>query len=94
MLTPGSRLPLSSRLISGRFDPAAFAPQLQERFGADVETLRQRAGSSLYALAERSQLDHDDLTAILEGESKASIGTTYPSRRSPPASTPPTSTAA
>jgi transcriptional regulator with XRE-family HTH domain len=51
--------------------------QVQERFGANVETLRQRAGLSLHALAERSQLDPDDLTAILEGESEASIGTTY-----------------
>jgi transcriptional regulator with XRE-family HTH domain len=51
--------------------------QVQERFGANVETLRQRACLSLDALAERSQLDPDDLTAILNGESEASTGTTY-----------------
>lgn len=51
--------------------------QVQERFGANVETLRQRAGLSLDALAERSQLDPDDLINILSGGSEASATTVY-----------------
>ncbi len=51
--------------------------EVQERFGANVETLRRQAGLSLDALAERSQLDPADLTAILNGDSEASTNTIY-----------------
>jgi transcriptional regulator with XRE-family HTH domain len=51
--------------------------EVQERFGANVESLRQRAGLSLDALAERSQVDRNDLTGILNGESEASTNTVY-----------------
>jgi transcriptional regulator with XRE-family HTH domain len=51
--------------------------EAQARFGANVEDLRQRAGLSLDALAERSQLDRADLNGILNGESEASASTAY-----------------
>jgi transcriptional regulator with XRE-family HTH domain len=51
--------------------------EAQERFGANVEALRRRAGLSLDALAERSQLDLTDLTDILSGESEATATTVY-----------------
>jgi transcriptional regulator with XRE-family HTH domain len=49
----------------------------QTRFGANVEELRRRAGLSLEALAERSQLDRADLAGILGGEIEARAGTVY-----------------
>jgi transcriptional regulator with XRE-family HTH domain len=51
--------------------------EVQERFGANVENLRQRAGLSIEALADRSQLDPDDLTRILNGETEASANAIY-----------------
>jgi transcriptional regulator with XRE-family HTH domain len=51
--------------------------QVQERFGANVETLRQRAGLSLDALAERSELDRQQLAEILSGDAEAGANTVY-----------------
>ncbi|MCW2981571.1 MAG: hypothetical protein JWO14_3298 [Solirubrobacterales bacterium] len=51
--------------------------QVQERFGANVEGLRQRRGMSVEALAERSELARGNLTEILSGKAEASANTVY-----------------
>jgi transcriptional regulator with XRE-family HTH domain len=51
--------------------------EAQERFGANVEGLRQRRGMSVEALAERSQIGREDLAEILSGEAEATANTVY-----------------
>ncbi|HJZ36884.1 MAG TPA: helix-turn-helix transcriptional regulator [Solirubrobacterales bacterium] len=51
--------------------------EAQERFGANVEGLRQRRGMSVEALAKRSQLGQGDLAEILSGEAEASANSVY-----------------
>jgi transcriptional regulator with XRE-family HTH domain len=51
--------------------------QAKERFGANVEGLRRRRGMSVEALAERSELERDELTGILSGEIEARTATVY-----------------
>jgi transcriptional regulator with XRE-family HTH domain len=51
--------------------------EVQERFGANVNDLRQRRGLSVDALAERSELDPRDLAKILAGETEARSTTVY-----------------
>jgi transcriptional regulator with XRE-family HTH domain len=51
--------------------------EVQARFGANVEGLRQRRGMSVEALAERSELARGNLTEILSGKAEASANTVY-----------------
>jgi transcriptional regulator with XRE-family HTH domain len=51
--------------------------EAQERFGANVEGLRQRRGMSVEALAELCQLDREEIAEILSGEAEASANTAY-----------------
>jgi transcriptional regulator with XRE-family HTH domain len=51
--------------------------EAQERFGANVEGLRQRRGMSVEALAELCQLDQEEIAEILSGETEASANAVY-----------------
>jgi transcriptional regulator with XRE-family HTH domain len=51
--------------------------QARERFIANVESMRQSRGLSLDALAERSEIGHEELARILGGETEASAETVY-----------------
>jgi transcriptional regulator with XRE-family HTH domain len=51
--------------------------EAQERFGANVEGLRQRRGMSVEALAELCQLDQKEIGELLSGETEASANTVY-----------------
>jgi transcriptional regulator with XRE-family HTH domain len=51
--------------------------EVQARFGANVDGLRQRRGMSVEALAERSELRQEELTGILSGDLDARTGTVY-----------------
>jgi transcriptional regulator with XRE-family HTH domain len=51
--------------------------EVQARFGANVEGLRQRRGMSVEALAERCQLGRVDLAEILSGEAEAGANIVY-----------------
>ena len=51
--------------------------QARSRFGANVEEIRRRRGLSLDALAERSQIQRDELARILSGEVEAHASTIY-----------------
>jgi transcriptional regulator with XRE-family HTH domain len=51
--------------------------EAQERFGANVDALRQSRGMSVEALAERSQLGPEDLAGILNGEAEANANSVY-----------------
>jgi transcriptional regulator with XRE-family HTH domain len=47
------------------------------RFAANVERLRRRLGYSLDQLAERSQMEREEVEAILRGAKEARVGTIY-----------------
>lgn len=49
----------------------------RERFAANVEGWRRRRGLSVKELAERSQIDDDELASILRGETEAGAGAIY-----------------
>jgi transcriptional regulator with XRE-family HTH domain len=47
------------------------------RFASNVERLRRRAGISLDDLAGRSQVDREELDALLRGDLEARVDTIY-----------------
>lgn len=47
------------------------------RFAANVERLRTHRGYSLDQLAERSQIEREEIEAILRGEEEAHVDTIY-----------------
>jgi transcriptional regulator with XRE-family HTH domain len=51
--------------------------EAQERFGANVEGLRQRSGMSVEALAELCKLGQEEIAEILSGQAEASANTVY-----------------
>ena len=49
----------------------------RSRFASNVERLRRRAGLSLDEVAERAQIDREELDVLLRGDAEARVDTIY-----------------